>query len=150
MNEARDALYRDLRDLREQRAWIAYRAEATRLIASAAVDAAEYRESAPREYLTEVLLASDPDTHRTMIDAMLYAIAIAEPAGYRTEAEALARIRWALFRALLPRAEDAASDLIGDRSPILAEIGVELPPEDEGEMVNYDDRGEPVSIGRAP
>ena len=100
MNEARDALYRDLRD---QRAWITHRAEATRLIASAAVDAAEYRESAPREYLTEVLLASDPDTHRTMIDAMLYAIAIAEPAGYRTEAEALARIRWALFRALHDR-----------------------------------------------
>lgn len=147
MNPATDALYRDLR---EQRAWIQNRAEATRLIAASAVDAAEYRESSPREYLTEVLLASDPDTHRMMIDAMLYVIAIAEPNGHRTEAEALAKIRWTLFRALRGTAEKAVSDLIGDRSPLLAEIGVELPPEDEGEMVNYDDRGEPVSIGRAP
>ena len=146
MTTATDALYRDLR---EQRAWIANHAEATRLIASAAVDAAEYRESAPREYLTETLLAASPDTHRDMIDAMLTSIAIAEPAGYRTEADALARIRWALFRALRPTAEDVVSDLIGDRSPLLAEIGVELPPEDEGEMVNYDDRGEPVIIGGA-
>lgn len=148
MNATREALYRDLYP--SERVWDDLRAGATRLVASAAVDTAEYRDSAPRERLTEVLLAADPDTHRTMIDAMLHAIAIAEPTGYRTEAEALARIRWSLFRALRGKAEDVVSDLIGDRSPILAEIGVELPPEDEGEMVNYDDRGEPVSIGRAP
>ena len=149
MTTATDALYRDLRDLREQRAWIAYRAEATRLIASAAVDAAEYRASAPREYLTEVLLTANVETHHGMIDAMLTSIAIAEPSGHRTESEALAKIRWLLFRALLVAAEDAVADLTGDRSPLLAEIGVDLPPEDEGEMVNYDDRGEPVIIGGA-
>lgn len=123
MNEARDALYRDMCD---SRGW---RDDGTRLIASAAVDAAEYRESASREYLTEVLLAADVDTHRDMIYAMLECIAIAESNGHRTEAEALAKIRWVLFRALLNKAEDAAADLIGDRSPLLAEIGVELPQE---------------------
>lgn len=147
MNEERDALYRDLYD---PSGCTETRLAATRLIATAAVDRNRLMETVARDALTETLLAADVATHRDMIDAMLECIAIAEPTGYRTEAAALSLIRWALFRALRGAAEGLVADLIDERSPILADIGVELPPEDEDEMQTYDDRGEPVSIGRAP
>ena len=41
--------------------------------------------------------------------------------------------------------------LIGERDPACSVLGIELPEDDDDrEAQTYDDRGEPVSIGRWP
>ena len=88
------------------------------------------------------------DGHRYQLcNAVLDAIRMCEPGGSLSAEERLSRVQWTLYRAIRDTAADMAHDLKGDRDPMCAVIGIEI-EQDEGDMETYDDRGEPVSIGR--
>ena len=81
-----------------------------------------------------------------LCNAVLDAIRICQScAGWSSE-ERLAHVQWTLYRAIRDVAAGLAHDLKSDRDPACAVIGIEL-DDDDGDMQNYDDRGEPVSIG---
>ena len=89
------------------------------------------------------------DGHRYQLcNAVLDAIRMCEPVGSWSAEERLSHIQWTLYRAIRDTAADMAHDLRGDRDPMCAALGIEIDA-DEGDMQNYDDRGEPVTIGGA-
>ena len=121
--------------------------DAARLIAHCALASPD---DAIREaFVGEVLCAGIVERINAAHDAMLDCIALCEPRAGMTSEDRLAHIQWVLYRALRDRAADWCHDLRGDRSPECAVRGIELPPpDDDREPQTYDDRGEPVSIGR--
>ena len=96
--------------------------------------------------IADMLLRYDGRGHR-LCNAVLDAIRMCEPGGSLSAEERLSRIQWTLYRAIRDTAADMAHDMKGDRDPACAVIGIEIDA-DEGDMETYDDRGEPVSIGR--
>ena len=97
--------------------------------------------------IADMLLRYDGRGHR-LCNAVLDAIRMCEPGGSLSAEERLSRVQWTLYRAIRDTAADMAHDLRGDRDPMCAALGIEIDA-DEGDMQNYDDRGEPVTIGGA-
>ena len=96
--------------------------------------------------IADMLLRYDGREPR-LCDAVLDAIRMCVPGGAMSAEERLSRVQWTLYRAIRDTAADMAHDMKGDRDPACAVIGIEIDA-DEGDMETYDDRGEPVSIGR--
>ncbi len=96
--------------------------------------------------IADMLISYDGRGHR-LCNAVLDAIRMCEPGGAMSAEERLSRVQWTLYRAIRDTAADMAHDLKGDRDPACAALGIEIEA-DEGDMETYDDRGEPVSIGR--
>ena len=100
-----------------------------------------------REMLVEQMQLRFGGRGYRLANAVLDAIRTCEPGGSLTSEERLSRVQWTLYRAIRDAAADVAHDLRGDRDPACAALGIEI-EQDEGDMETYDDRGEPVSIGR--
>ena len=96
--------------------------------------------------IADMLISYDGRGHR-LCNAVLDAIRMCEPGGAMSAEERLSRVQWTLYRAIRDTAADMAHDLRGDRDPACAVLRIEIEA-DEGDMETYDDRGEPVSIGR--
>ena len=120
--------------------------DAARLIAHCAL--AAHDDPIREAFVGEVLCAASVERINAVHDAALDCIAMCEPRAGMTAEDRLSWIQWALYRALRERAADWCHDLKGDRAPECAVLGIEL-PDDDREMQTYDDRGEPVNIGRA-
>ena len=116
--------------------------DAAKLVAHAAL--AFQGEPIRERLITDMLY--DGRGHR-LCNAVLDAIRMCEPGGAMSAEERLSRVQWTLYRAIRDTAADMAHDLKGDRDPACAVLGIEIEA-DEGDMETYDDRGEPVSIGR--
>lgn len=118
--------------------------DAARLVAHAAL--AFQGEPIREALIADMLISYDGRGHR-LCNAVLDAIRMCEPGGAMSAEERLSRVQWTLYRAIRDTAADMAHDLRGDRDPACAVLGIEIEA-DEGDMETYDDRGEPVSIGR--
>ena len=118
--------------------------DAARLVAHAAL--AFQGEPIREALIADMLISYDGRGHR-LCNAALDAIRMCEPGGAMSAEERLSRVQWTLYRAIRDTAADMAHDLRGDRDPACAVLGIEIEA-DEGDMETYDDRGEPVSIGR--
>ena len=118
--------------------------DAARLVAHAAL--AFQGEPIREALIADMLISYDGRGHR-LYNAVLDAIRMCEPGGAMSAEERLSRVQWTLYRAIRDTAADMAHDLRGDRDPACAVLGIEIEA-DEGDMETYDDRGEPVSIGR--
>jgi len=118
--------------------------DAAKLVAHAAL--AFQGEPIREALIADMLISYDGRGHR-LCNAVLDAIRMCEPGGAMSAEERLSRVQWTLYRAICDTAADMAHDLRGDRDPACAVLGIEIEA-DEGDMETYDDRGEPVSIGR--
>ena len=118
--------------------------DAARLVAHAAL--AFQGEPIREALIADMLISYDGRGHR-LCNAVLDAIRMCEPGGAMSAEERLSRVQWTLYRAIRDTAADMAHDMKGDRDPACAVLGIEIEA-DEGDMETYDDRGEPVSIGR--
>lgn len=118
--------------------------DAAKLVAHAAL--AFQGEPIREALIADMLISYDGRGHR-LCNAVLDAIRMCEPGGAMSAEERLSRVQWTLYRAIRDTAADMAHDLKGDRDPACAALGIEIEA-DEGDMETYDDRGEPVSIGR--
>ena len=118
--------------------------DAAKLVAHAAL--AFQGEPIREALIADMLISYDGRGHR-LCNAVLDAIRMCEPGGAMSTEERLSRVQWTLYRAIRDTAADMAHDLRGDRDPACAVLGIEIEA-DEGDMETYDDRGEPVSIGR--
>ena len=118
--------------------------DAAKLVAHCAL--AFQGESVRESLIADMLLRHDGRGHR-LCNAVLDAIRMCEPGGSLSAEERLSRVQWTLYRAIRDTAAEMAHDLRGDRDPACAALGIEI-EQDEGDMETYDDRGEPVSIGR--
>lgn len=118
--------------------------DAAKLVAHCALAAAD---DPIRQMLADELQHRYDARGYRLANAALDAIRMCEPGGSLSAEERLSRVQWTLYRAIRDTAADMAHDLRGDRDPACAVLGIEIEA-DEGDMQNYDDRGEPVSIGR--
>ena len=118
--------------------------DAARLVAHAAL---AFQGEPIRQMLVDELQHRYDARGYRLANAALDAIRMCEPGGAMSAEERLSRVQWTLYRAIRDTAADMAHDLRGDRDPACAVLGIEIEA-DEGDMETYDDRGEPVSIGR--
>ena len=121
--------------------------DAARLVAHCAL--ADRDDPIREAFVGEILCAGSVERINAAHDAMLDCIAMCEPRAGMTAEDRLSWIQWALYRALRERAADWCHDLKGDHDPACGVLGIAMPEDDDREMQTYDDRGEPVNIGRA-